>query len=549
MPWELEINIIDVGQGESSLIIARNPATGAVRSLLIDGGLATYAQTVHNYVVARGLLNGPDQILVTHYDVDHTGGIQALLIADNLYRVSDMIATVAANRALGLGAPNARPDQAVAAAAAAYAVALGGYNDPNGVDCSAQVALAVTATHLNYGIWTDANAVKDALKLVVRSLSGPFNPMLIPGPMKIGEVAAAAGIAAAAAIAAGGNVVASTRTAIFDSLRSTVQEGSRFSTGGIYRNAHIIDIGNTNHIGVRYTDAVAGRYLSSGNQPVQAVGTNRVRRGPIALGTEILWNRGPNAAPAPVNSPAVFIVARLKRAWNGPNASTPFVGPQPDNADSIGLIVRFNRFFYYTGADLPYQGDEPIATAVTAYGLPDPQGAVGATFAPAVRIACFKCGHHGANSSTSQNFLNTADPAGAVISCGRNQFGRGDNHPMQPLIDRLVGYAPLGYFYLTNCKYATNHIPASQGLVNQLGVVGNKSRVAGVNDDNVVSAETDIISPRQRGNIRVSLNQDESDSPYNMGPLPFGAVLRQFHVRYFEEDGNVNNFRIENVTF
>lgn len=552
MPWQLEIHIIDVWQGESSLIIARNPATGARRSMLIDGGLGTYARTVHNYILAQGLVNGPDHVLVTHYDKDHTNGITALLVADNVYHVSDMIGTAAANWASGLGAPNARPDRAAAGAAVAYAVALGCYNDPNGANFGGQVGTAVTASHLSYNGWTDAAAADDAVIQVEHTLVGRYNPWLIPKIGKMRDTAVAAGVAAAASIAAGdaiGVVIANTRTAVFNSLRTSVAEESRFQTGGIYQNAHVIDIGHTDHVSQKYTQAVAGIYTPTGGTRVQAIGTNRVRTGPPALGSEILWNSGNAAVAAPANSPAVFVVARLKRAWNGPNAARGFDGPQADNADSIGLILRFNRFFYFTGGDLPSAGEELIATAVMGHGLVDPQGIGGATFAPAHRIACFKCGHHGAPTSTSQNYLNTAQPRGAFISCGKIKPGKGDNHPSQVVVDRLHAYGTLLYFYLTNCKYPTNHIPASQGDTDQLGALGNKSRVTGVNLVAVVDAKTDAVMPRQRGNIRISLNEAESTSPYTVGPIPMGAVLRRYHVRYFEEDVAVNNFRIEDTIF
>lgn len=550
MPWELEIHIIDVGQGESSLIIARNAGLGLTRSMLIDGGLATYARTIHDYMLAQGLVNGPDHILVTHYDRDHMYGITALLTADNLYLVSDMIATPAASWAHGLDGYNSNPDRAAAAAATAYAVALGCYDDPPGVNTGMRSIAQIAVHQKDYSMMAALAAADNAL-LVVEHTIGPtkLNPRLIQGPTKIKDTARAAGLAAAASIAAGDNlaaVIVATRTAVFNCLS---QANGKFQTGGIYHNTHVIDIGDTGKVQQPYTQAIAGRYLDGGTW-AQAVGTSRVRMGPPALGSEMLWNSGHNPGAAPAGSPAVFVVARLQSAWNGPNGATGFNGPQADNAASICLIVRFNRFFYFTGGDLASEGEDLIVTAVTNYGLPDPQGAGGATFAPAARIACFKCGHHGSHHSTSQYFLNTALPRGAFISCGHNQFGEGDNHPTGDVVDRLHGDQELLFFYLTNCKYFTTHIPASHGL-DQLGVANNKSRVAGEHDDNVVNAEGDVASQRERGNICISLNQTESASAYpQVGVVtPLGTIERQYHVSYFEEDAAVNNNRIEDTVF
>ena len=55
MPWRLEISTIDVGQGDSSLIIA-DDGNGQVRSMLIDGGLGGYAETVHELCHVSGWL-------------------------------------------------------------------------------------------------------------------------------------------------------------------------------------------------------------------------------------------------------------------------------------------------------------------------------------------------------------------------------------------------------------------------------------------------------------------------------------------------------------
>ena len=81
MAWSLQIHHIDVQQGDSTLIVAREPGLGIVRSVLIDGGLGGQAPTVHNYITgaAGGNLAALDVLVVTHYDQDHFNGVAQLL--------------------------------------------------------------------------------------------------------------------------------------------------------------------------------------------------------------------------------------------------------------------------------------------------------------------------------------------------------------------------------------------------------------------------------------------------------------------------------------
>lgn len=141
MPWELDILMIDVGQGESCLIIASNIVSGAVvqrRTMLIDGGTSVYGIHINDYIANLGIAT-VDHIVISHYDADHSGGILTLLSADNLYRTCETIAdaaVAAVAAAAGRGADN--PHQI--AAAAATAAMSGGY-DLNGVNLFGQVAV------------------------------------------------------------------------------------------------------------------------------------------------------------------------------------------------------------------------------------------------------------------------------------------------------------------------------------------------------------------------------------------------------------------------
>ena len=135
---------------------------------------------------------------------------------------------------------------------------------------------------------------------------------------------------------------------------------------------------------------------------------------------------------------------------------------------AIGLAIRFGNFFFFTAGDLPGQGELLVAPRLLGTGFPNPQG--GPAFAPATRIAAFKVSHHGAASSTPAAFLQAINARAAFISCGKNTFGKDtDPHPTQAVVDRLNAGVPR--FFLTNCKYTTQYIPASDGE-DQLVLVG-----------------------------------------------------------------------------
>lgn len=523
MPWTLEVHTIDVGQGESSLVVAQNVGGVGYRTMLIDGGKLGYGETIQNYLTASIGANAVNHIVNTHYDVDHVGGLMSLLAADNFYVICDKVAQLAAVH----GAAGGNRRQRIAgAAAAACGVFLGGYAIPGGVDWSGQSAIAAAAARLGVpGGAGDNAAANYGITEAETDVVPPLNPRLIPSSSvkKRREVCRAIGIAAANAIAAGtagAALQATIRTTVLNELQTAIGAKFRFSTGGRFNNTHVIDTGNGGEPN-GYANIIAGQIMMSSSW-IQAPGINRTRTSTPNLGDEILWNSGPNAVAAPANSPAIFVMATNAYVWNAPPADVPIAQAIDNNNDSIGLMLRFNKFFFYTGGDLITAGEDLIADAVMANGLPNPAGG---NFALPARIAVFKCGHHGADTCTSQHMLDTILPRVALISCGE-----GYDHPFQETIDRLHADGNLRYFYLTNCKTNTNHIPASNGQ-DQLGVGGNKSRVSGDNNDN------NLLGGRQRGNILLTIDQAESTSNSTIMPLsPGDTALRQFHVTYFDND-------------
>lgn len=78
-PKDLEIHFLDVGQGDSSLIITPNRKT-----ILIDGGGSTSStfdvgkDTLIPYLLDKGYTK-LDYVFISHFDQDHVGGILSLL--------------------------------------------------------------------------------------------------------------------------------------------------------------------------------------------------------------------------------------------------------------------------------------------------------------------------------------------------------------------------------------------------------------------------------------------------------------------------------------
>jgi beta-lactamase superfamily II metal-dependent hydrolase len=530
MPWILVIRTFDVGQGESSVIVA-DDAAGLHRVMLIDGGVANQGRVVNGYLDAIiGAGTPVDHIVVTHYDADHSGGIMSLLAADNLYAICDKVATVMAVHA-GVGT---RVQRIAGCAAAACAAFYGAYDlPPGGPNFAVQANIFAAAARLAVNAAaTDAQAAARGVREAEEDVVLPYNPRLIPvtSVTKRRRVCADAAIAAVNAFAAGLNVQQVARDAIFNGLRTMITVNARFSTAGRFANTHLMDTGASPGLPATYVNLVNGQVLMS-NSWIQAPGINRMRTTP-ALGSEVLWNSGPLAVAAPANAPMMYVMAHNSFIWNAPPAAVPIAFAINNNNDSYGLILRFNRFCFYTGGDLITAGEDLIADAVMAIGLPNPAG--GAAFPVPHRIAAFKCGHHGANTCTSQHFIDTIAPRAALISCGINGFG----HPDQALVNRLHAKLSLRFFYLTGCALTRANIPASQAPPgNQLTTVGNKSRVAG-----------GLAIPP--GNITLVINQAESVSTSLAMPLNMGdAALRRFHITYYDFDLPVPAYRTESIIF
>ncbi|WP_194906419.1 MBL fold metallo-hydrolase [Catenulispora rubra] len=513
MPWQLEIHLIDVGQGDSTLLVADNGA-GVRRSMLIDGGEAVYSTFVHDYIANTVGLAAVDHIVCTHYDQDHRGGLLALLQADDLTDLATEMGAAAAQEAvLGFN----REEEIAGATAAADAVALGNF----GGNAAGFVNAANNARNTTVGGETDLQAQN--IGVIDGDLQGnPFGvASLVPNQNNRHRAAKAAGVQAANSILAGlGGAALRTAvtTAVFNSLRGGMPVRARFQTGNMFNATHVIDLGGVGVPG-GWVGAINGNFTVHTNATA-APTVNRNRTSIPNLGDEVLWGSGPAAMVPPANAPEVYVVTRSGWAWQGLHNAffqIPAAGIAGNNT-SIGLVVRFNNFFYTTLGDMATNGEDPTMNAIMGNGLPNPAGGGGALALPP-RVVSFKCSHHGAGTSTSQAYLNAANPRTALISTG---FNHHHQHPAVALANRLHGQVSISSFYLTNCNFQTAVIAASMGN-NQLTTVGNKSRVAGDN------ATPNSAAGRNRGDIRLRVYQAGSQAPV-------GNVARRYHMRYWDDD-------------
>ena len=88
IPKDLNIYFIDVGQGDSSLIVTPNRKT-----ILIDGGgienkesFDVGEDTLIPYLLDRGIVN-LDYIMISHFDTDHVGGILSIIEKLNVNQI------------------------------------------------------------------------------------------------------------------------------------------------------------------------------------------------------------------------------------------------------------------------------------------------------------------------------------------------------------------------------------------------------------------------------------------------------------------------------
>ena len=111
-----------------------------------------------------------------------------------------------------------------------------------------------------------------------------------------------------------------------------------------------------------------------------------------------------------------------RQSWDG--TAIRVMGPPvsylprklPTNDDSLVLLISYGKASVLAEGD----AEHPSENAMISEGLQ--------------HVTLLKVGHHGSNTSTSEDLLRAIEPQDAVISCGRgNRFG----HPRMPVLQRL----------------------------------------------------------------------------------------------------------------
>lgn len=99
-----------------------------------------------------------------------------------------------------------------------------------------------------------------------------------------------------------------------------------------------------------------------------------------------------------------------------PIRDTSKLAEHPDpNAISITALLSYGKEVFYLGGDLPYEIEDQLP-------LDD-------------SITILKAGHHGSNTSTSEDLLTKTKPHDVVISAGRgNRYG----HPDPAVLNRIL---------------------------------------------------------------------------------------------------------------
>jgi beta-lactamase superfamily II metal-dependent hydrolase len=495
--------------------------------MLIDAGTPRMGWWVNDYIAGLALGRTVDHMVLTHYNMDHAGGLRSILLADNMFDLADTLATIGAANAAGAN----RAQQVAGTAAAICNAAMGSY-DGNAARAgqAANNARAAVAAGAN-----DNQAATEGFRAANQRGGPPGVASLIQAQSPRNAVAKAGAIMAANQIAlgvGGAALQAQIRTAIINTLRPGMPAVARINTDGDYAATHVIDLGDgLPTMAPGWVNAIGGSFTSN-NNAMTGPHCDRDRTSPpaLALGAEVLWNSGPLAMAAPAGAPAAYVVSRRSQVWQG-TGNPPFqFGPAlGDNDSSIGLLIRFNNFFYLTAGDLPLQEEDPLITAVRTPALCLPNA--GGLWPLPASLGSFKCSHHGAATSTSQAFLITGNPTSALMSAG---FNAGFEHPDEAVLNRLDNHASIEHFYMTNCNFLTPIVPASAGPAAQL-VPGNKSRISGDNNQN------NVAPLRDRGDMVLTVTWAMS----TMAPGPG----RNYQVTFYDDAPVGAGFVAENNNF
>lgn len=136
------------------------------------------------------------------------------------------------------------------------------------------------------------------------------------------------------------------------------------------------------------------------------------------------------------NEPAERVTMASATVWTIAGDTLEFISPDPNlvldvksddsNNYSIAFKIQHKDLSFLLTGDM----EEPLEKALLKkYCAPFLKDAS----CPSLAATVLKVGHHGSNSSSGSEFLNSVKPQTAVISVGKNRYG----HPSPRVIKRL----------------------------------------------------------------------------------------------------------------
>jgi len=482
MPWNLEIHHIDVGQGDATLIIARQVGlpigvVPIVRTALIDGGRANQRQRIDDYINHTLNLARVDVMVATHYDIDHCGGLTSLLI----------------NRVPAAG---------------------GGGLVPN-------------PRFQNTLIFDQGWPENDNPTVYIRAINGMNNGGFLPG--FVGGINHRHRITA--------RVRSDNKPPIIGRTDNIGMPASPipFVFGVLPEDAAIAGAVNQPAnwlVGkeIFWTDVNGNPY------PTLLGGAAPAVLPPIPPAGEIPWP-GPGPAPGtPGGPPAIFCIAAnqyVLQPGGGTLQLQRGVLALPDrvkNEKSLAFLIQFNNFRYYLGGDIESTQEDGIPH-VAPNGI---MHYLNQNNILANRVHAMKVSHHGSNESTTANFVNRLMPSAAFVSCGCNNI---HGHPVQPVLDRIQACASVQNYYLTQDR-SDDDYNARMGLVAHPAHPGG-----GHYSDKAITAGAwgppYDVGPRAEGDVLLTVDENQSQGIPAAGGPPVVAGTAFFEVHYNFPGGGV----------
>ncbi len=177
------------------------------------------------------------------------------------------------------------------------------------------------------------------------------------------------------------------------------------------------------------------------------------------------------------------------------------------NCRSIAVLFQMGGFLFYSGGDLPGAGETMIAQNFCAgqYRIRVPEGVAG--------YRGFKVGHHGSTTATAEFFLQQFQPGFAVISCGDHTTGSGKSFefPARETIERLIDNKVVPIFSTAYPQAEPDEIELIKGKVIVTGYAALAGEDAQYNQSGnmVCSVDASVAEQRYIVQMEAYVGEDE----------------------------------------